>query len=204
MSQKPRDLQTLQSIQLFNLRTVYSVVQPDEFSGNGWTRVGETYTAEDTDNAISASYNFESGEVYQISVSIDELTTGSVKPSIGNVDAEYSHSILGHEVWLIRAPANATTVSIAGEAFSGTISSIYVRKLLRTETPAVPNLSATVSGNDVTLDFEVLPIERLRDTITADIVKTGLLDQNSEDGYRANDASKQRFMFSDVLKNKRT
>ena len=173
------------------------VVQPDAFSGSGWTRVGETYTAEDTDNAISASYNFEEGEVYQISVSIDELTTGSIKPSIGNVEAEYSHSILGHEVWLIRAPANANSVSITGEALSGTISSIYVRKLLRNETPAVPNLSATVSGNDVTLDFEVLPVTRLRDTITADIVKTGLLDQNSEDGYRLADETKH-YLFNDV------
>lgn len=54
-----------------------------------------------------------------------------------------------------------------------------------------------MSGNDVTLDFEVLPIRRLRDTVLADVYKTGLLDQSYEDGYRANDDSKH-YLFDDV------
>tara|TARA_B100000508_G_scaffold66674_1_gene52153 strand:- start:4035 stop:6920 length:2886 start_codon:yes stop_codon:yes gene_type:complete len=171
------------------------VVQPDAFSGSGWSRVDETYTAEDTDNAISASYNFEAGEVYQISVCIDELTTGRIKPAIGNVEADYFHSALGHEVWLIRAPSSATTVSVKGDAFSGTISCIYVRKLLRTETPAVPELEASVDGNNVTLEWFIKPVELVTDTKTPRVTKTGELAESAKNGYYDND--KGVYLFED-------
>ena len=47
------------------------VVQPDGFlAGTGWTQDGDTYTADDTDSSISATYSFEEGEVYQISLNL--------------------------------------------------------------------------------------------------------------------------------------
>ena len=149
------------------------------------------------DNSLTANYAFEANEVYQVSLKISELESGSVTPSIGSASGQYSHSIEGTEVWLIRAPANASQITINTNGFNGNISNVYVRKLLRTETPAVPTLSAEVNGSDVTLDFEVLPIERLRDTVTADVIRTGVLNQNSEDGYRSSDNTKH-YRFDNV------
>lgn len=149
------------------------------------------------DSSLTANYAFEANEVYQVSLKISELESGSVTPSIGSASGQYSHSIEGTEVWLIRAPANASQITINTNGFSGNISNVYVRKLLRTETPAVPTLSAETNGNDVTLDFEVLPVARLRDTVIADVTRTGVLDQNTEDGYRASDNTKH-YRFDNV------
>tara|TARA_B100000700_G_scaffold316398_1_gene405879 strand:- start:1196 stop:4021 length:2826 start_codon:yes stop_codon:yes gene_type:complete len=148
-------------------------------------------------NSLTANYAFEENEVYQVSLKISELESGSVTPSIGTASGQYSHSIEGTEVWLIRAPANASQITINTNGFSGNISNVYVRKLLRTETPAVPTLSAETNGNNVTLDFEVLPVARLRDTVVADVIKSGVLDQNSEDGYRSSDNTKH-YRFDNV------
>ncbi len=173
------------------------VVQPDAFVGSGWSKNGGNYYANRTSNPLSASYDFAEGEVYQVSVKLVGRETGSVTPKIGSAVGQYSHSLEGTEVWLIRAPANATQVQVTASDYKGNVQNIFVRKLLRTETPAVPELSATVDGNTVKLEFDVMPVLRLKYIHTADVYKTGVLAQNEQDGYRASDASKH-YLFENV------
>jgi len=165
------------------------VVQPEGFTGSGWTKSGGNYYANSTSNPLSASYNFEEGEVYQISLKLVDIENGSVTPKIGSAVGQYSHSLEGTEVWLIRAPANATQVQVTASGYKGNVQNIYVRKLLRTEAPAIPEISATVNGNEVNLMFDVLPVTRLKDLYTADIYLSGVLEQNERDGYRGNNAN---------------
>ena len=179
------------------------VVQPDAFSGSGWTKSGGNYYANSTSNPLSASYNFEEGEVYQISLKLVDIESGSVTPKIGSAVGQYSHSLEGTEVWLIRAPANATQVQITASGYKGNVQNIYVRKLLRTETPAVPELSATVNGNDVNLMFDVLPVTRLKDLYTADIYLSGVLEQNERDGHRSNNPTAHYLAENVVVRNRR-
>lgn len=179
------------------------VVQPEGFTGSGWTKSGGNYYANSTSNPLSASYNFEEGEVYQISLKLVDIESGSVTPKIGSAVGQYSHSLEGTEVWLIRAPANATQVQITASGYKGNVQNIYVRKLLRTETPAVPELSATVNGNDVNLMFDVLPVTRLKDLYTADIYLSGVLEQNERDGYRGNNANAHYLAENVTVRNRR-
>ncbi|MFT5379112.1 MULTISPECIES: hypothetical protein [unclassified Alteromonas] len=173
------------------------VVQPDAFGGSGWSKSGGNYYANRTSSPLSASYNFEEGEVYQISLKLVGSEAGSVTPKIGSTVGQYSHSLEGTEVWLIRAPANATQIQVTASDYKGNVQNIFVRKLLRTETPAVPELNATVNGNTVNLEFDVMPVLRLKYIHTADVYKTGVLAQNEQDGYRASDSSKH-YLFENV------
>ena len=179
------------------------VIQPDAFIGSGWSKSGGNYYANSTSNPLSASYNFEEGEVYQISLKLVDIESGSVTPKIGSAVGQYSHSLEGTEVWLIRAPANATQVQITASGYKGNVQNIYVRKLLRTETPAVPELSATVNGNDVNLMFDVLPVTRLKDLYTADIYLSGVLEQNERDGHRSNNPTAHYLAENVVVRNRR-
>lgn len=179
------------------------VVQPEGFTGSGWTKSGGNYYANSTSNPLSASYNFEEGEVYQISLKLVGIESGSVTPKIGSAVGQYSHSLEGTEVWLIRAPANATQVQITASGYKGNVQNIYVRKLLRTETPAVPELSATVNGNDVNLMFDVLPVTRLKDLYTADIYLSGVLEQNERDGHRSNNPTAHYLAENVTVRNRR-
>jgi hypothetical protein len=162
------------------------VVQPNSFSGSGWTKNGERYSASNTNGTLTASYNFEEGEIYQISLKLEGRTSGGVLPSIGSAQGQYSHYLEGTEVWLIRAPANANSVTIQGQSFTGDVLNIYVRKLIRTETPAVPLLEASVDGNNVNLDWFLNPIERLSDSSTPRVTLTGELNYAARDGYYDN------------------
>ncbi len=162
------------------------VVQPSAFSGSGWTKNGERYSANNTNGTLTSSYNFEEGEIYQISLKLEGRTSGGVLPSIGSAQGQYSHSLEGTEVWLIRAPANANNVTIQGQSFTGDVLNIYVRKLIRTETPAVPLLEASVEGNDVHLDWFLDPVERLSDNSTPRVTLTGELNYAARDGYYDN------------------
>lgn len=179
------------------------VVQPEGFTGSGWAKSGGNYYANSTSNPLSASYNFEEGEVYQISLKLVDIESGSVTPKIGSAVGQYSHSLEGTEVWLIRAPANATQVQITASGYKGNVQNIYVRKLLRTETPAVPELSATVNGNDVNLMFDVLPVTRLKDLYTADIYLSGVLEQNERDGHRSNNPTAHYLAENVTVRNRR-
>ena len=172
------------------------VVQPSSFAGPGWTRVGERYTASNASSTLSANYNFEEGEIYQISLKLEGRTTGGVTPSIGTAQGQYSHYLEGTEVWLIRAPANASIVTIEGQSYTGDVLNIYVRKLIRTETPAVPLLEASVSGSIVNLDWLLDPVERLSDTSTPRVHLTGVLDYAPRDGYFDNDGG--HYLFENV------
>ncbi len=175
------------------------VVQPDAFSGSGWSKNGDRYTASNSSASLTANYAFEEREVYQISVKLEGRTSGGVVPSIGSAQGQYSHYIDGTEVWLIRAPANATTITVAGQSYSGDVLNIYVRKLLRTETPAVPTLSAEVDGNNVNIEFDVMPVDRLKNRFTADVhIYDQELTQNERDGYRNADHTKH-YLFENVL-----
>lgn len=172
------------------------VVQPDSFSSSGWSKDGAVYTGSNTNTSISSSYAFEVGEIYQISVKVEGRTSGGVIPSIGTAQGQYSHSINGTEVWLIRAPSNANAVLIEGQSFTGAVLNIYVRKLLRTETPAVPELEATVSGSDVELEWYLTPIERITDTVTPRVTKTGELAESARNGYY--DRNGGTYLFEDA------
>lgn len=172
------------------------VVQPDSFSGSGWSKDGERYTANNANSSLSASYAFEEGEIYQISLKLEGRTTGGVIPSIGSAQGQYNHSIEGTEVWLIRAPANATVITIAGQNYSGDVLNIYVRKLIRTETPAVPELEATVNGSDVDLTWYLDPIARLKDLESPRVYITGALDADGKDGYFDNNGGS--YLFENV------
>lgn len=174
------------------------VVQPDSFSGSGFTQKDDTYTAFETTGSLSSSYAFEENEVYQISLKLTNCKGGTVTPAIGNVDAEYYHHRNGTEVWLIRAPANASTVELKANSLSAVVSNIYVRKLLRTETPAVPELSATVDGTTANLEWEIIPVSRLRDSYTADIhIQNQELNSTADTGYYNNDATLS-YLFENV------
>jgi len=174
------------------------VVQPDGFSGSGWSKSGVNYYAAGTSNPLSANYNFEVGEVYQISLKLVDKESGSVTPKIGTAIGQYSHGIEGTEVWLIRAPANATQVQVTASGYKGNVQNIYVRKLLRTETPAVPTLSGSVNGNEATLKWKIIPASRLRDTYTADIhIQNQELDYDAQSGYYRKDETKS-YLFENV------
>lgn len=167
------------------------VVQPDGFSGSGWSKSGGNYYASGTNNPLTANYNFEESEVYQISLKLVDKISGSVTPKIGSVVGQYSHSIEGTEVWLIRAPVNATQIQITASGFKGNVQNIYVRKLLRTEVPAVPTLSGTVSGSNVELKWRVSPISLLRNLYTPDVyVSNQELDNDSQSGFYSRDETK--------------
>ena len=174
------------------------VVQPDAFSGSGWTNTSGVYTTSGTSNPLSANYAFEVDEVYQISLKLSDFQSGSVKPKIGSAEGQYSHSIEGTEVWLIRAPSSATQVQITASGYKGSVENIYVRKLLRSETPAVPELSAEVNGSEVNLSWRIIPARRLRDDYTAAIhIQNQELDQNDKDGYRSAVADRS-YLFENV------
>ena len=175
------------------------VVQPDGFSGSGWSKDGSVYSTNGTSNPLSANYNFEENEVYQISLKLADKVSGSVTPRIDSELGQYSHSIEGTEVWLIRAPANATQVQITANGYKGKVQNIYVRKLLRTETPAVPTLEGSVNGSDVDLSWRINPVRRLRDDFTADVyIQNQELAQNTQDGYRKSSSGDLSFLFEDV------
>lgn len=172
------------------------VVQPDSFSGTGWSKDGGRYTANNANTSLSANYAFEEGEIYQISLKLEGRTSGGVLPSIGNAQGQYSHYLEGTEVWLIRAPSNATAITIAGQGFSGDVLNIYVRKLLRTETPAVPELEATVNGSEVELVWYLDPIARLKDLETPRVTISGELNYGTRDGYYDNGGGS--YLFENV------
>jgi len=179
------------------------IVQPDSFSGSGWSRQGEQYSATGTSSPLSSSGTFEAGEVYQISFKISDLQGGSLKPYFDGEVPEFSHTIEGTRNWLIRAPANTTQIKIEADNFNGTLQNIYVRKLVRTEAPPTPDLNASVSGNDVTLNFEVEPVARLRDTHTPDVyISNQELNESAQDGYRAGSSEAHKnFLFENVYSN---
>ena len=186
------------------------VVQPDSFSGSGWSENGGTlyangtfsrkYYSNGTSNPLSASYNFEAGEVYQVSLKLVDKVSGSVTPKIGSAIGQYSHSIEGTEVWLIRAPANATQVQITASGYKGNVQNIYVRKLLRTETPCVPTLEGSVNGSYVDLSWKIEPVDRLKYRYTADVhIQNQELAVNAADGYRGYSSdSNKHFLFENV------
>ena len=174
------------------------VVQPQAFSGSGWVNNNGVYSSGGTSNPLSASYAFEQDEIYQISLKLSDRQSGSVKPKIGSADGQYSHAIEGTDVWLIRAPANATQVQITAAGYKGNVENIYVRKLLRTETPAVPTLTGSKTGNTVNLSWKLPPIDRLKFRYTADVhIQNQELAQNSADGYRSSDSSRH-YLFENV------
>lgn len=175
------------------------VVQPDSFSGSGWSKSGDNYYANGTSNSLNANYNFEQNEVYQISLKLVDKLSGSVTPKIGSELGQYSHSIEGTEVWLIRAPANATRVQITASGYKGNVKNIYVRKLLRTETPAVPTLEGSVNGSNVDLSWRINPVRRLRDDYTADVhIQNQEMAMNVQDGYRKSSSAGKSFLFENV------
>lgn len=174
------------------------VVQPNAFSGSGWSKSGSNYYANGTSNSLSASYNFEAGEVYQISLKLVDRKSGSVTPKIGSALGQYSHKLEGTEVWLIRAPSNTNQIEVTANSYKGNVQNIYVRKLIRTETPAVPTLSGSKSGNTVNLSWKLPPIDRLKNRYTADVhIQNQELAQNSADGYRSDNANRH-YLFENV------
>ena len=177
------------------------VVQPDAFNGSGWSKNDSVYSTNGTNNPLSANYNFETGEIYQISLKLVDKVNGSVTPKIGSALGQYSHAIEGTEVWLIRAPANSTQVQITASGYKGNVQNIYVRKLLRTETPCVPTLSGSVSGSTVNLSWKLPPVDRLSLRNPPDIyVHDREMAQNDADGYRAgSDKSNKHFLFENVF-----
>jgi hypothetical protein len=172
------------------------VVQTDAFSGTGWVKDGAKYTANGTSNALTANATFEENEIYEISVMVSSISAGSFRPEFDGSTPKYSHEIEGREVWLIRAPANTTQVKIAPSSFSGAVENIYVRKLLRTETPPTPELEATVNGNDVNIAWYLPPIERISDTSTPRVYITGELNYAIRDGYFDRDGG--HYLFEGV------
>ncbi|VEL97005.1 hypothetical protein ALT761_02004 [Alteromonas sp. 76-1] len=174
------------------------VVQPNAFSGSGWTNNNGVYTTTGTSNSLTASYAFEEGEIYQVILNLSERSSGSVMPKLGAAIPKYSHAIEGYEVWLIRAPANTTQIEITASGYKGTVQNIYVQKLIRTEAPALPELSATVDGSTANIEWELIPVTRLRDTYTADVhIQNQELDQEVDAGY-VNDDETLSYLFENV------
>ncbi|WP_334029694.1 hypothetical protein [Alteromonas sp. P256] len=180
------------------------VVQPDSFSGSGFTKKDATYTAFETTGSLSSSYAFEENEVYQISLKLTNCEGGTITPSIGSVDAEYYHDIEGTEVWLIRAPANASAVELKANSLSAVVSNIYVRKLIRTEPPCVPTLDGSVESNEVKLSWKLPPVDRLKNRQTPDVhIQNQELAQNSADGYRSDNANRHYLFENVTVQNRR-
>lgn len=169
------------------------LIAPNAFSGTGWTRENWTYSYPSSgSNDLKASFAFETGHVYQISLCIDSRVSGALRPKIGSTEAEYSHSIEGTEVWLIRAPTNANEIRIVSESFRGEISNIFVRKLLRSEAPATPTLEK--NGNEI--EWYIDPVARLSDNSTPRVRRTGQLNDGARDGYF--DDNGGHYLFEDV------
>lgn len=174
------------------------VIQPNAFSGTGWTNTDGVYTTTGTSNSLTASYAFEEGEIYQVILNLSERSSGSVMPKLGSAVPKYSHSIEGYEVWLLRAPANTSEIEITASGYKGAVQNIYVQKLIRTEAPALPELTATVDGTTANIEWEIIPVTRLRDTYTADVhIQNQELDQSTDSGYYNNDAT-LNYLFENV------
>ena len=175
------------------------VVQPNAFSGSGWTNTNGVYTTTGTSNSLTANYAFETDEIYQVILNLTDRSSGSVMPKLGSAIPKYSHSIEGYEVWLIRAPANTTQIEITASGYKGTVQNIYVQKLIRTETPAVPTLSGEANGSDIDLSWRINPVRRLRDDYVADIhIQNQEMALNDQDGYRMSSSAGKNFFFENV------
>lgn len=177
------------------------VVQPESFSGGGFNKDGATYTALETTGALTSSYAFEAGEIYQVSLTLTNCEGGTITPSIGSESASYSHSREGTEVWLIRAPANANSISLNTNSLTAVVSNIYVRKLIRTEPPPIPLLEYSQDGSNVNLEWYIEPVKRLSDEAPPRVTKTGELAESARNGYYDNDGGS--YLFENVYANGR-
>ena len=157
------------------------------FAGTGWTQSGEQYQCSSTSNVLSASVSLTADKIYQLSLQLTDLSGGSITPQLvgdTTVQATYSHSVEGHEVWLLRAPANTTALELVPDNLSAIVDCIYLREVLTTGTVPTPTLTANGGTGEVDLSWQILPVARLRDTITANKTFTGVLNYNSEYGVR--------------------
>ena len=180
------------------------VVAPDGFSGANWTQNGQVYSATAQNDVLSASYAFEADEVYQIQIQLTDITAGSIKPRIGGVlsDDDYSHTIPGFEVWLIRAPVSASVIDIVPTGFTGTIGAIYVKKLLCSGAVPTPTVSATDNGDGtIEVKWDVVQAARIRDTVTADVTVTGLMYNDPHAGFIDYSSAGKNFRFDNVEAN---
>jgi hypothetical protein len=166
------------------------LIAPDSLSGTGWARNDEQYSCTDNSSPLSANVSLTANKVYQISLKISDISAGSVTPIIDGattVTAGHSHSVIGTEVWLIRAPASTTSLQIVPVGFTGTIENIYLRELLTSGAVPTPELTATGGTGEIFLDWKLLPISRIRDTITATLgVSNQELTQESQGGFISN------------------
>lgn len=141
-------------------------------------------------------------EIYEISVHAENVTAGAIVPCINGDETilgDESHTVNGRRTWLLRAPANPTTIGIKGQGFSGGIKDAYLRQLMRTEPAATPFIkSFTKTGDNTALiNWQIPPVARLSDTITANKTKSGELAYSAKFGYR-DTSGEGDFLFTDT------
>lgn len=180
-----------------------TLAAPEDFSGTSWSSNGESFSGSNLSTNLEVAATLIANRVYQISVRVEELSNGSIAPIIRSgsetVTTDETHSVVGRRTWLLKAPANATHIGIAGLGFTGEVTKIYVRELIRTENAQVPTIKSLtqLASGKVLLVWRIPPVARLSDTITANKGATGVLDSSDKFGYR--DTSGQGdFLFTDT------
>ena len=178
------------------------LAQTDALSGSGWSKVGAKYSANGNSAFLGVVTSLEAGEVYQISAHVESVSAGAIIARINGSEAvvtDEPHTVKGRRTWLLRAPANPTSIGIKGVGFTGAVKDIYLRKLIRTEpaaTPLIKSLTKTAT-NTALISWQIPPVARISDTVTANKTKSGELNSSSKFGYR--DTSEEGdFLFTDT------
>lgn len=93
-------------------------------------------------DALITNYAFEEGKTYEIAFTVAGMTTGEITP-LFNVpsinDNDYSLSKNARDVWHMKAPAGATSLTLTGSnGFDGTISNLHIREVFKPTQAVAP------------------------------------------------------------------
>ncbi len=177
------------------------LVNPGGFSGSGWQASGQSYSCTLNDFALSANCSMTSGKVYQISIKISEVSSGSIRPEIVGSNtsaATYSHSITGTEVWLIRAPSSPVNINIVPDNFTGTVENIYFRELLVSGSVPTPQLTGESIDSTILLDWRIDPAAQIKDTVNATKGASNQVMNASDESGFYDDSHAGNFYFKNV------
>lgn len=107
------------------------------FTSVGWTSEGSKFihTVGNSTPLSTENIAVSSDSVYEVSLKVNNVTAGSVKPVLSGTSdqtSDYAMSINGREVWYLRATSNSCSLSILpSEDFDGEIdsSSLIMKKV---------------------------------------------------------------------------
>jgi hypothetical protein len=174
----------------------------DELSGNSWSRSGASYSAANNNTFLGATVTLEANEIYQISTHVEAISAGTIVPCINGDETVLSdepQTVIGRRTWLLRAPTNAVSIGIMGQNFTGKVKDTYLRKLIRTEPAATPLIKSLTKTGEATalIEWQIPPVARISDTVTANKTKSGELNSSAKFGYRDTSSSGD-FLFTNT------